>query len=148
MSFSMEKLMVFLHVIGAVGMGFYLIMPFMIGRASKLAGAGQEGLADGMITANRFAQYFLVLQLLTGGYLVSKQNYTMLWMILIVVIFLAIGALGGIAAKPLKQIKAAITDGKSADAHISKARTLSLIIWVLYVAIVFLMKFPMVNMDL
>ena len=40
----MFKVMLFLHVLGAVGMGFYIVLPIMIGRASKLAGVGQGGL--------------------------------------------------------------------------------------------------------
>lgn len=57
----MFKVMLFLHVIGAVGMGFYIVLPIMLGRATKLAGVGQGGLADGLRSANRIAQYFLVL---------------------------------------------------------------------------------------
>ncbi|MEF2243409.1 MULTISPECIES: hypothetical protein [unclassified Paenibacillus] len=139
----MGNAMLFLHVLGAVGMGFYLVMPFLIGRATKLAGGGQGGLADGMITANRFAQYFLVLQLLTGGYLISKAEYSVLWMVLIVVLFLAIAAVGGIMAKPLKGIKAAIESGQSATANINKARTMSYIVWVLFILILVFMKYPM-----
>ncbi len=139
----MFNVMLFLHVLGAVGMGFYIVLPFMIGRASNLAGLGQGGLADGLVSANRIAQYFLVLQLLTGGYMISKADYTVFWMILVVVLFLAIAAVGGIVTKPLKQVVASINDGKSATAHINKARTLSFVILLLYVVIVYFMKFPM-----
>ena len=30
-------------------MGFYIVLPVMIGRASKLDGGGQAGLADGLV---------------------------------------------------------------------------------------------------
>ncbi|CDN42646.1 hypothetical protein [Paenibacillus sp. P22] len=43
----MNSIMIFLHVLGAGGVGFYLILPFLVGRASRLAGAGQQGLAEG-----------------------------------------------------------------------------------------------------
>lgn len=135
--------MLFLHVLGAVGMGFYIVLPVMIGRASNLAGTGQSGLADGLISANRIAQYFLILQLLTGGYLMSKFDYSVAWMIIIVVLFLAIAALGGIISKPLKQIVSAIQAGQSASSNIQKARIMSLIILLLYIVIIYFMKFPM-----
>jgi hypothetical protein len=119
------------------------VLPFLVGKASKLDGAGQAGLAAGLVSANRIAQYFLVLQFLTGGYLVSKQQYSVIWMVLAVVLFLAIAALGGIVTKPLKQIVAAIQSRESASSHIAKARVLSVIILLLYLAILYIMKYPM-----
>jgi hypothetical protein len=134
---------VFLHVLGAAGLGFYLVLPFLAGRASKLAGAGQEGLAEGLVAGNRIAQYFLVLQLLTGGYLVSKADYTVLWMVLSIVLFLAIAALGGIITKPLKRIVSSIQSGQSATSHIKRVQTLSVIILVLFIVTLYLMTNPM-----
>ncbi|GGD74045.1 hypothetical protein [Paenibacillus nasutitermitis] len=138
----MLNVMIFLHVIGAVGMGFYIVLPFLVGRATKLDGAGQAGLADGLVSANRISQYFLVLQLLTGGYLISQADYEVIWMIIVVVLFLAIAAIGGIVSKPLKQIVTAIHSGQSATSNIAKARTLSLIILLIYLVIIYFMKFP------
>jgi len=138
----MYNAMVFLHLLGAMGMGFYVVLPVMVGRASKLAGVGQGGLADGLISANRIAQYFLVLQLLTGGYLMSQGEYAVVWMIIITLLFLGIAALGGIVTKPLKLIVSSIQEGKSATSHINKARVLSLIVLVLYIVIVYFMAFP------
>ncbi|MBD3917704.1 hypothetical protein H8B09_02985 [Paenibacillus sp. PR3] len=138
----MFNIMIWLHVIGAAGMGIYLIMPLLVGQATKLTGAGQEGLAAGLSSANRIAQYALIVQLLTGGYLMSQGDYSTLWMIIITLIFLAIGALSGIMGKPLKGIGTSIREGKSATAHIAKARVLSIIILVLYAAIMYLMTNP------
>ncbi|WP_244863675.1 hypothetical protein [Paenibacillus cisolokensis] len=45
-------------MLGAVGMGFYIVLPVLLGKAPKLAGGGQEGLAEGLSSANRIAQYF------------------------------------------------------------------------------------------
>ncbi|MDQ0110922.1 hypothetical protein [Paenibacillus harenae] len=138
----MSDVMWFIHLLGAIGMGFYIVLPIMIGRASKLAGAGQEGLADGLLSANRIAQYFLVIQLLTGGYMMSQGEYEVIWMIIITLLFLGIAAVGGIVSKPLKLIVASIQEGKSATAHIKKARVLSLIVLVLYIVIIYFMKYP------
>ncbi|WP_338555214.1 hypothetical protein [Paenibacillus sp. KS-LC4] len=138
----MYDVMVLLHLLGAGGMGFYIVLPIMIGRASKLAGAGQEGLADGLLSANRIAQYFLIIQLLTGGYMMSKGDYAVIWMIIVTLLFLGIAALGGIITKPLKRIVSSIREGQSASAHISKARILSLIVLVLYVVVIYFMRYP------
>ncbi|RCW42665.1 hypothetical protein [Paenibacillus prosopidis] len=141
----MFNAMLFLHVLGAVGMGFYIVLPIMVGRASKLAGVGQGGLADGLLSANRIAQYFLIVQLLTGGYLMSQADYTVAWMVIIILLFLGIAALGGIVSKPLKRVVSSIQEGQSATAHINKARVMSLIILVLYIVIIYFMMFPMIE---
>lgn len=139
----MQEFMIWLHVIGATGMGIYLLLPVLVGKATGLTGAGQEGLAAGLYTANRIAQYFLILQLLTGGYLMSKADYTPLWMALVTVVFVAIGAVSGIMGKPLKRIGVSIREGNSATAHINKTRVLSIVVLLLYVVITVLMKYPM-----
>ncbi|MUT64477.1 hypothetical protein [Paenibacillus sp. NEAU-GSW1] len=138
----MDSIFSFLHVLGATGMGFYIVLPFMVGRASKLAGGGQSGLADGLVVANRIAQYFLIVQLLTGGYMLSQSDYAVAWMVIITVLFLAIAAISGIMTKPLKRIVSAIQDGNSATSHIAKARVFSLIVLVLYVVIIYFMNNP------
>ncbi|MFF2887203.1 hypothetical protein [Paenibacillus sp. NPDC057967] len=138
----MSGAMMLLHVLGAVGMGFYIVLPIMLGGASKLAGTGQGGLASGLLSANRIAQYFLVLQLLTGGYLMSQGDYAVIWMIIVTVLFLAIAAIGGIISKPLKLVVSQIQAGQSASAPINKAKVMSLIILVLYVAMIYFMVEP------
>ncbi len=138
----MNSIMIFLHVLGAGGVGFYLILPFLVGRASRLAGAGQQGLAEGLIAGNRIAQYFLILQFLTGGYLISQADYTVLWMVVVIVLFLAIAALGGIQTKPLKRIVSQIQAGQSATAEIGKVRMFSFILLVLYIVTLYLMVNP------
>jgi len=141
----MLKVMLFLHVVGAVGMGVYAILPFVVGKFKQISGAAQEGLARGLITGGRIGQYALVLQLLTGGYLISNSempDYTVAWMVTIVVVFVAIGALSGIVQGPLKRIAAASVNGENASASISKVQTLSTIIFILFIIIIWLMQVP------
>ncbi|MCM3630042.1 hypothetical protein M3194_22165 [Paenibacillus glycanilyticus] len=139
----MNDVFFFLHLLGAVGMGFYIVLPIMIGKATKLAGLGQGGLADGLVSANRIVQYALIIQLLTGGYMMSQADYSVAWMIIITVLFLAIAAISGIMSKPLKRIVSSIQDGQSATGHIAKARIFSLIVLILYVVVIYFMAFPM-----
>lgn len=138
----MSTVMWFLHAVGAVGMGIYMILPFVVGKFKQLSGAAQEGLASGLVTAGRIGQYALVLQLLTGGYLISQADYSVAWMIAVIVLFLAIAALSGIAQGPLKRIARAAASGENASAAISKVQTLSTIIVVLFLIIIWLMQDP------
>lgn len=141
----MYKVMLFLHVLGAVGMGFYVVMPFLAARASKLAGSGQEGLAEGLLIGNRIAQYFLIVQLLTGGYLISQEEYSVAWMVVIFVLFLAVSALSGIAGKPLKQMISLLRSGQSASASIARVRLFSILILVMYIVLLYLMTSPIMR---
>ncbi|WP_373229449.1 DUF2269 family protein [Cohnella sp.] len=136
--------MLFLHIVGAVGMGIYAIMPFVAGKFKQLSGSAQEGLASGLVTAGRFGQYALVLQLLTGGYLITGTNsdYSVSWMITTVVIFIALGALSGIVQAPLKRIAAASVKGENASSSISRVQTLSTITFVLFMVIIWIMQSP------
>jgi hypothetical protein len=134
--------MLFLHIVGAVGMGIYAIMPFVAGKFKQLSGSAQEGLASGLVTAGRIGQYALVLQLLTGGYLITGTNieYSISWIITTVVIFIALGALSGIVQAPLKRIAAASAKGENASASISRVQTLSTITFVLFLVMIWIMQ--------
>ncbi|RKP54964.1 DUF2269 family protein [Cohnella endophytica] len=142
----MYSVMIFLHILGAVGMGIYAIMPFVVGKFKQLSGAAQEGLASGLISSGRIGQYALVLQLLTGGYLISNADggakYTVGWMVGTIVLFIVIGALSGIIQAPLKRIAAAAVKSESASSDISRVQTLSAILFVLFLVIIWLMAHP------
>lgn len=137
--------MLFLHIVGAVGMGIYAIMPFVVGKFKQLSGSAQEGLASGLVSAGRIGQYALVLQLLTGGYLISNSDagdYTVAWIITTIVIFIAIGALTGIIQAPLKRIAAASAKGENASSSIARVQMLSAITFILFLAIIWIMQDP------
>jgi len=141
----MLTVMLFLHIVGAVGMGIYAILPFLVGKFKQLSGSAQGGLASGLVSAGRFGQYALVLQLLTGGYLISNSSagdYTVAWMITTGVVFIAIGALSGIVQGPLKRIATAAANGESASTAIAKVQTLSSITFVLFLVIIWIMQDP------
>ncbi len=140
----MANVMLFLHVVGAVGMGVYAILPFVVGKFKQLSGTAQEGLARGLISAGRVGQYSLVLQLVTGGYLLTGLNlsYSVAWMVTVGVLFIAIGALSGIVQGPLKLIAEASVKGESASSSITKVQTLSTILFILFLVIIWLMQVP------
>jgi hypothetical protein len=140
----MGQFLLFLHAIGAVGLGIYLLLPFLVGRITQLSSEGQAGFADGLLTANRVAQICLAVQLLTGLYLMTLADYSPLWSTLTLVLFLGIGALGGVMTKPLKAIVTAAKAGESASGHIARVRMFSFLLLALYVAIIFVMEYPQI----
>ncbi|MGE7611594.1 hypothetical protein [Paenibacillus sp. NPDC101420] len=131
----------FLHMIGTLSLGFYLVLPFIIGRAEKLSPAAKEGTLSAVTGFNRFAQYGLVIQLLTGGYMMTKGDYSVAWMIIIVVLLLAMFALGGIMSKPLRLAAAGIRENRDVKAETGKLRTLSALLSVSLLLMVFFMVF-------
>ncbi|KTD85700.1 MULTISPECIES: hypothetical protein [Paenibacillus] len=131
----------FLHMIGTLALGFYLVLPFIIGRAEKLSPAAKEGTLSAVTGFNRFAQYGLVIQLLTGGYMMTKGEYSVAWMIIIVVLLLAMFALGGIMSKPLRLAAAGIRENRDVKAETGKLRTLSALLSVSLLLMVFFMVF-------
>ncbi|WP_340007987.1 hypothetical protein MHH52_08840 [Paenibacillus sp. FSL K6-0276] len=131
----------FLHMIGTLALGFYLVLPFILGRAEKLSPAAKEGTLSAVTGFNRFAQYGLVIQLLTGGYMMTKGEYSVAWMIIIVVLLLAMFALGGIMSKPLRLAAAGIRENRDVKAETGKLRTLSALLSVSLLLMVFFMVF-------
>lgn len=135
--------MLFLHILGAAGMGFYLVLPFLAARFRNLSTPSQEGLADGLATASRFAQYALVIQLLTGVYLMMSGNtYTTGWIVLTILLFLAIGATSGMMQKPMRRIAEAARKHENASDAINRVQTLGVITLLLYIAILWIMANP------
>lgn len=138
---SMYNAFNLLHILGAVAMGFYAIVPFIVGKLDKVSTAGQEGLLIGVGTANRLAQYFLIVQFITGGYLMSQSKYSVFWMILTMVIFLAIAAFSGIMGKQIKLAIQSSKDGQVNEAAAGKIRIFSVLIFILFIAVVVLMVY-------
>jgi len=128
-------------MIGTLALGFYLVLPFILGRAEKLSPAAKEGTLSAIGGFNRFAQYGLVIQLLTGGYMMTKGDYSVAWMIIIVVLLLAMFALGGIMSKPLRLASAGMRENRDVSAETGKLRTLSALLSVSLLLMVFFMVF-------
>lgn len=131
----------FLHMIGTLALGFYLVLPFVLGRAEKLSSAAKEGTLSAVTGFNRFAQYGLVIQLLTGGYMMTKGEYSVAWMIIVVVLLLAMFAIGGIMGKPLRLAAAGMRENRDVSAETGKLRTLSALLSVSLLLMVFFMVF-------
>lgn len=112
----------FLHLLGAIAVGFYLLMPFLTGNTENY---------PALRTMNRVGQYLLIVQFLTGGYLIAKfDSLSVAWMVVSIVLWLAIIALSGIMGKKMKESK------------VSSVRTLSTIVSIILIVITLLMYKP------
>ncbi|WNQ09923.1 hypothetical protein MJA45_20195 [Paenibacillus aurantius] len=138
----MNQFILFLHLLSAVGMGFYLLFPFLYGRVASLSAAAKEGYTSLLTGANRIGQILLVVQFLTGGYLVSKGEYSVLWMILASVLLLAIGGMTGVLGANLKKLNAAVKGGQPAGAYEGKVKTFGALNAILLLAVLFVMNYP------
>lgn len=101
----MFKVILFLHIVGSLALGFYLVLPFVVAGISRLSVSAREGAFAIIALLNRYAQYGLLLQLLTGIYLVAKGSYSVAWSIVVTVLFLIAGGLSGMLGKPLRLAK-------------------------------------------
>jgi hypothetical protein len=140
----MPRFILFLHILSAVGMGFYLLFPLLAARIGSFAKQTQEGYVQALLTANRFGQYLLIVQFLTGGYLIgkNKDSISTVWMIIVIVLIILVGALTGMIGGPLKRIVKDLQAGQAVSADVAKAKTFSLLIAVLLLALVVLMVYP------
>ncbi|MDA8352442.1 MAG: hypothetical protein M0Z65_04495 [Firmicutes bacterium] len=97
----MNQIMLFFHVLGAIGMGFYLLLPFFL-RRSVLE---QRPILYVMYWMNFITQWVLVLQLFSGGHLYFNGNYSSLWITLVLITFTLIGAFGGMFGAYLRRYR-------------------------------------------
>lgn len=135
----MTMIMYLLHIVGALAMGFYLILPFVVGKIRTLNAAAQEGAFASLRSLNKVAQYGLVIQLLTGGYLMTKGEYSHVWMAVVVVLLLAIAAIGGIMGKPLRLAAEGVKNKRDVGPEQSKIRMYSTLLAVFLLIMVYLM---------
>jgi hypothetical protein len=137
----MIQVFVFLHVLGAVLMGFYLMLPFLSARIGALGSQSQAGYVTVLFTANRVGQMMLAVELLSGGYLFSKVGYSIPWVIITLVLFLALGGLTGVLGKQMR-LGLADDSGKEMKSKLGKIKMFSNLCGVLYLAIIVMMTFP------
>jgi hypothetical protein len=140
----MMKFIIFLHVLGAVGMGFYLVFPVLAARISSLNKQAQEGYVQALVTANRFGQFLLIVQFLTGGYLVGKEKdtFSVAWMISAIVLLVLAGAFSGMLGGPLKRVAKGTQTGTGTDKDVSKIKLFSILLALVLIAVVVLMVYP------
>jgi hypothetical protein len=140
----MNSVMLFLHVVSAILMGSYLVLPFLSGRAAALSGQEQQSNVSLLITLNRVGQIALVIALLTGGAMISSAGVSVAFMITAIILVLAIGATSGIMGASLKKMLVASKAETSTSAPASKVQTFSWLSAILILFIVYVMTNPTV----
>ena len=124
----MHQFIVFLHILGSISVGFYLLLPFAAPKLAELTADARAGFARGMYGMNRLGQWLLIVQFLTGGYLIADANVSTVWIIAVIVLFVVLGAMSGMIGAPLRRImKAGGEGGAAAAKDVSKVRTFSAI---------------------
>lgn len=117
----MTNFVYFLHVLGAISVGFYFTLPFVAARLKGMDPKPQNGLARGLYGMNRVGQWLLVIQFLTGGYLISKFHLTWTWIIVVLGLFFILGAMVGMLGAPLRRIIQSSGEGNApAEQDLSK----------------------------
>jgi len=135
-----QQFMMFLHVLGAVALGFYLFLPIALGKLATLTDQGKLGFVQGVYGISRVCQFVLIVQLLTGGYLMSKNEYTSTWMIIVLILFLVIAAFSGIMGANMKKF---LNGTQSGTAHLAKVKMFAAISSLAVLAIIITMVYPM-----
>lgn len=132
----------FLHVLGAIAAGYYMLLPFFAGRLASYSSTVQVGFLRGLFLFNRVGQYILIAQFITGGYLISKKPYHVVWIVLVIVIFIIVGALAGMMARPMKRMRADLESGRKEGNHLQKIKVYSWLIAIGVLVLIIMMVFP------
>lgn len=142
------RIALFVHVLSAVLMGFYLLAPFLLPGA-KAEEAVRRGAAKVMRRLNRVGQYVLVAAVLSGGYMLQGANYSVIWIILVIVLVLALFAFSGMLGKPLRELAGQAQEGTSENRGEAngnsverRARMFAWLAAVTYFLLVVVMLFP------
>src|SRR5690606_21530382 len=85
------QVMYTVHIVAALALLFYIMLPFLAG------GARNKATAVSLHRANRIGQYVLVLAFLSGGYMVGKADYPVWWMVVSIVLVLVMFAMTGMS---------------------------------------------------
>jgi hypothetical protein len=139
---SMFHFILFLHILGGFGMGFYLLFPILCFSLGSLSVAVQSGYIRGLRAANHYAALLLFAQLITGTYLMFHGNYKTEWIIAVSVLFLSMGPLTGVIRKQFRTVVEHFNAENEANNEISNIRKLSLFTCLIMIAILILMVYP------
>jgi hypothetical protein len=129
----MYNVMIFLHVVSALLLGSYVVLPFLVGRAASLSGAAQESFVGVLRSFNRVGQFALIVAFITGGALISSVKPSVAWMITATVLLLIIGALSGMIGARSKKLIAAAKASSSTASDVAKIKAFS---WIAAIAVI------------
>ena len=132
----LNRIMLFLHLLGAVGMGFYLLLPFFL-RKTWLQ---SRGVLQVYYWMNFTVQWILVAQFITGLIMYLQGNYPVLWIILVAVVFTGVGAFGGMFGYYCRKAPPSFEEDRTG--WLKKVRFHAILTSICMYLILVLMKFP------
>jgi len=75
--------------------------------------------------------------------MISEKDYTVTWMVLVIVVFIIAAALSGILNGKIKKAVKSLKSGGDGKAAVAAAVSLSWIVFVSLIAVLYLMMYPM-----
>ncbi|SMO86614.1 hypothetical protein SAMN06264849_11086 [Melghirimyces algeriensis] len=131
------QITIYFHVLGAVAMGFYLLLPFFLQKALLQ----NRSVLHVFYWMNFISQWVLVIQLLTGGYLYMLGDYSLMWIISVSVVYTAIGAFGGLFGYHIRKFLQS-SSPSALDPWMRKVRFHAILTTVSMLVMMILMLFP------
>lgn len=121
----LNDIMLFVHVVSATLLGFYIVLPFIWGKANDMLADAQYSYVYLIHVFNRIGQLALLFSLITGGYLIGKPEGDSLQLMIVgIVLLLLIGGITGMAGSRLKKMLAANKSGKLIIKEISGTKVI------------------------
>ncbi|MFJ7755252.1 hypothetical protein ACQKGI_01025 [Peribacillus muralis] len=130
----MYQLLVFIHVISALFLGSFLVLPWMIKTIFSRTGDEFIGFLRMALSFLRSGHYALIFLMVSGGGLVTGYSAfpSILWVSIAVVLLLLIGALMGMILKTFKKIIKEDYPSNHFAENLTKLRKMS---WVMFLTI-------------
>jgi hypothetical protein len=130
----MNHILIFLHVLSALLLGAFIIVPFIVKRLNTLSSLEQAELSGTLLILVKVGEIALIGLLLTGGGMISEfsEMPSSLWMTVSGILLLIIGALLGMMHGKLKVLSASNQDQNKTNGYRKKLQVYS---WITMVAV-------------
>ncbi|MED1203611.1 hypothetical protein [Heyndrickxia acidicola] len=130
----MHHILIFLHILSALLLGVFIIVPFIIKRLNTLSSLEQKELSGVLLGFVKVGEVALVGLLLTGGGMISEFGRipSSLWMSITGVLLPIIGASLGMMHSKLKVLRAAKQAKNKTDGYHKRLQVYS---WITMVSV-------------
>jgi hypothetical protein len=130
----LEKISFIIHNMSALVFLPLIFFPFVVSKWKK---QGTVGKGRGWTILFQLAHVFLVLSVITG--FILTYNFLSSWFWVVILVFLALGAMLGITAKNFRLAKEATANNQSSEAIMAKLQRFSTILSLVVILMIILM---------
>ncbi|WP_134686695.1 hypothetical protein [Brevibacillus migulae] len=123
-----------IHSTAAVFIIACIVLPFFAMGFGKLSAAQAAERARKLTVFLRIPNFILLVSLITG--LMQSGWVFSTWLLMVIIVFLAIGAMIGIASKTLKTIQSDAQAGRDYQASIKKLQVVSILLTIFIIIMV------------